>query len=337
MIRAFAGKDTFRSHAAYMATRTEMLRQGPVTVVRDEELTIARMMTVLHGQSLFGDTAAVALEDLTRFTGADGEAVAELLSQVPKTTTVLLWESGTPNERLIVWKAIRAHADAVEMFVPLSERERATWIQQAVQERGARIEPAATEHLARTGGEDLWRLSNEIEKLCLFAADRPITADDVDRVGRLVKSADPFLTVRAIVAGRQQEAIGRLVDARRQGEDPRLLFSLVVREVRLLCIVRDALDRSRSFQSWTLARDLHIPHTAVEALRATAERTTSRQLRTLFDRLIISLHALNTGRAEPEDLLDYLVMQGSGIDARTENIPARSAVGRGVNASRARR
>ena len=50
----------------------------------------------------------------------------------------------------------------------------------------------------------------------------------------------------------------------------------------------------------------------VEGLMSSAQKTTTAKLKRLFDQLVVSLYALNSGRAEADDVLDSLALNSVG-------------------------
>lgn len=311
MLTIFSGDDTFRSRAAFRAARAQAAAaaRAPVTLLRDEALTPTTLEEALAGQTLFGASPPVAVERLTRFTGDAAGAVARTLQAAPRNRTLLVWEEGVPPANGIVWRALVRLADAKAEFVPLSPRATLAWIRTRLQESRCTIEPAAAERLLGACGADLACLASELEKLVLAVEDGVITAAHVDALTPARVAADIFVTIRALAHGTGEEALRLLTAHARSGEEPRRIFSLVLREVRHLLRIRDGLDRGERLSPWGLARELRIPSTAAGALLRSARGTTTATVRDLFDRLVVAAYHLNTGRAEADEVLGTLALQ----------------------------
>ncbi len=309
MIRVFAGEDTYRSRMAYLAALQEARPRGPVTVLRDETLTVDRLAASLQGPTLFGTVPTVAVEEFTTFTGAEADTVVGLLNRLPSAVALLAWERGVLPERSKVVKAFHAHGAHIDTFTPLTFRERARWVDETVRARGGDIRRDAIDALVRACGSDLWTISAEVEKLCLFARGRTIEAADVATLTIAAIDADLFATVRALATGEGARALELLARHRAHGDDPRLVLSVAIREVRTLLLIRDRLDRGGRPTPWTIAREHHLPAAVADVLLRAARDSSATHLRSLFDRLVVSLYALNTGRAEPDDVLDSVAFQ----------------------------
>lgn len=311
MLHVFYGTDTFRSREAYVAARAKAADAAgtPCRVLRDEELTVAAVTEALEAQSLFGSTVPLVVERLTSFTGDDAERVVEALRRAPKERTVLVWEDGTPPVNGIVWRTLRAVAKTCTVFDPLSESAVHAWIDQRAQATGRKLEPAAVQRLLTACDGSLWCVAAELDKLMLLRSRGTIAVADVDEaVSGGVPAADLFTTVRALVGGDGRAALQHLVAYERSGEDPRRLFFLVVRDVQRLLQVRAALDRGEPLNVWGLARDFRLPRDAAAHLLAVAHKTTTRALRTLFDRCVVAYYHLNQGRAEAAEVLESLAL-----------------------------
>jgi DNA polymerase III subunit delta len=311
VLTVFAGEDTFRSREAYLTARADAKTRGDIRVLRDDMLSVAELTQVLSGSPLFGGTPAVAVEGLTAFTGQSGERVAHLLESLPPARVVLAWESGVPDGRTLVWKALKKNAENVRMYDALPEAGTTQWVEERVCAGGGTILRPAVTALLHTCGTDLWTLAAEIEKLLLAAGGRAIAPGDVAEfcVGR--SEVNVFATVRALAAGDGRASLRALSAHRARGDDGRLILSLLVREVRNLLVIRDLLDRRRALTPSAVSSLLRVPGFVGEMLLQTARRLASPHLRTLFDRLVVSLYALNTGRAEPDDVLDSLALHHS--------------------------
>ena len=95
----------------------------------------------------------------------------------------------------------------VRVFAPLRGNDLTGWIGQTVHERGGRMDNAAQRALADAHGSNLWALSNEIDKLLLYAGpDRPITAEDVSSMTGATREENIFAMVDDVIERRYPRA-----------------------------------------------------------------------------------------------------------------------------------
>lgn len=309
MISVFTGEDTYRSHAAYIRARVEAEKKNGLKVLRDENLTEDNLAASLRGQTLFGEAPAIAVEGATVFTGQRAENIIGIIAGAKTNTNILFWEKGKPEVRLKVWGFLKKNAEQWENFDLLSGQELGAWINKNVQEKGGKINPAAIAVLDRYCGSNLWTLTSEIEKLLLYVQGKEIQVQDVNEITPASSEFNIFSTVRAFTVGDGKTAIKNLVASRKAGEDSRPILSLATREVRAMLAIRDLLDQRLPVKAYQLASEIGVPGFVIEALLRQANSTTTVKTKRLFDQLVVSLYALNNGKAEPDDVLDSIAFQ----------------------------
>lgn len=305
----FAGEDTYRSREAYLKAREEAKQKNGLTILRDEQLTEESLSNALAGQTLFGTSPSLAVEGLARFTGDKADNVLHILETAPGSIEMYIWEGAKPDVRLKIWGYLRKHATAFNLYAPLMPQEVRKIAVEKIKEHGAKISDSALQLLIQACGTNLWQLENEIGKLELMALGREITREDVLAITPIKTEINVFSVVRAISIGDGKNAVKNLVQSRKQGEDPRFILSQAIREVRALLAIRDLLDRHQRVNALQLAAQVGVRDFVVESLVGTAQKTTLVKLQRLFDQLVVSLYALNSGRAEAEDVLDSMALQ----------------------------
>ena len=219
-----------------------------------------------------------------------------------------VWEGAKPDVRLKIWGYLRKHATAFNLYAPLMPQEVRKIAVEKIKEHGAKISDSALQLLVSACGTNLWQLENEIGKLELATLGREITREDVLKITPVETEINVFSVVRALSIGDGRNAIKNLVQSRQQGEDPRFILSQVIREVRALLAIRDLLDRRQRVNSAQLATQVGVRDFVIEGLVGSAQKTTTVKLRRLFDQLVVSLYALNSGRAEADDVLDSIAL-----------------------------
>jgi DNA polymerase-3 subunit delta len=114
-------------------------------------------------------------------------------------------------------------------------------------ERARRLEAdlggKAAARLREVTGEDTRLADQELRKLAAYTnGERPISESDVERLTPAHAEGDVFAMVDS-VGGRDAAVAMRLLEHLLEEEDPRYVFTMIVRQFRLLLLARDALDR----------------------------------------------------------------------------------------------
>ena len=236
---------------------------------------------------------------------ADGwQALAEAIPQMPG-TTLLIMADGQLSGNNPLLRQFRQVCDTEELSAPRGE-QLARWIKQSAEARGAAIGPAAIRSLADLVGGDLWTLDQELEKLSLYAAGREIDEGDVRLMVSQVREASIFEAVDAMIDGRPQVALRLLAQLRDDGRDPLYIIAMVERQLRLLALARDSMERrlppDEMKRAMGTSSDFVVRKTTEQA-----RRHSSKDIAWRYDRLLEADLAIKQGRLAPDLALELLV------------------------------
>ena len=236
---------------------------------------------------------------------ADGwQALADAIPQMPDTTLLLL-SDGTLNANNPLLRQLRPVCSVEELTAPRGE-QLARWIKETAEARGAAVSPAAIRSLADLVGGDLWTLDGELEKLSLYAAGREIGEQDVQLMVSQVREASIFEAVDAMVEGRPQAALRLLAQIRDDGREPLYIIAMVERQLRLLALARDSIDRgvpqNEQKRALGTSSDFVVRKTMDQARRHSRQDIAWR-----YDRLLEADLSIKQGRVDPDLALELLV------------------------------
>jgi DNA polymerase-3 subunit delta len=164
---------------------------------------------------MMADRRVVVVRDADKLTGRDPELVASYVER-PSPTTSLVLAGTKPDFRRKPFLTVRREGGAFE-FRPLQEDALVSWIAAQVARTGRRITPGGSALLAAFVGSSLRDLTNEIDKLFIFAGERKeITEDDVSAVAGMSREFSVFELQKAIGGRRTARAVAimeRMLDA----------------------------------------------------------------------------------------------------------------------------
>ena len=169
------------------------------------------------------------------------DQLAQAVSSIPE-TTLLIFVDGPVSEGNPVLQTLQPIAQVQNLQAPSGEAL-ARWIKSTAQEKGASLSPPAIAHLADQVGSDLRTLDQELEKLALYCWGRTVEESDVTALVSHAREANIFAAVDAMVEGRQGQALNLLQQLRQDGRDPSYIIAMVERQLRMLALARDAIDR----------------------------------------------------------------------------------------------
>jgi len=181
------------------------------------------------------------------------------------------------------------------------------WVIERARAYGATIEATAAGRLREVTGEDTRTADQELRKLAAYVdGARPIGVEDLRRLTPFRAEADIFAMVESVGGRDGRRAIG-LVRTLLETEDPRYVFSMIVRQFRLLLLARDALDRGR-IPRQVLGEPPHrLPGFVADKVARQATGFRMEQLADIYRQLLALDIASKTGHADLGTALETLV------------------------------
>ncbi|MDO8639465.1 MAG: DNA polymerase III subunit delta [bacterium] len=211
----------------------------------------------------------------------------------------------------------------VQQFDFLEGEKLKNWLRKEFEKYNAEISPEAEKKLLDFIGNDLWQLSNEIQKLVNFksgssfnivSAPAKNTGDkttvDSKDVELLVKSkieTDIFQTIDAIAKKDKRKAFSLLHKHLEKGEKPFYLLSMISFQFRNLLIVKDLIEKNTPYYSITQKSRLH-PFVVRKSFEQ-AGKFSLQELKKIYQKILeVDLH-IKTGKVTQEVGLDLLISE----------------------------
>lgn len=192
-----------------------------------------------------------------------------------------------------------------QKFDPLSPAQLDAWLKKQIEAKKIRIEPMARDMLLNYAGDDLWRLSNELDKLANFKKDKDIIVKDVNLMVRPKIETDIFKTIDALAQKDKKLALNLLRKHLKNGDSPIYLLSMINFQFRNLLIVRDLIERKNSYTAIAKKSGLH-PFVAQKSYYQAARFTLS-ELKKIYQKIFQVDCDIKTGKIDQEIALDFLV------------------------------
>ncbi|MQF69661.1 DNA polymerase III subunit delta [SAR202 cluster bacterium AD-804-J14_MRT_500m] len=240
--------------------------------------------------------------DPKRFSGWDG--IVDVIQELPPTTSLVFVDGVVrPDNKLLA--LIKPHA--VVRTLPTPKRdELSRWVRDRVRMRATKITPGAVQLLSHHIGPNLRLLDLELEKLSLFASDRPIEERDVEELVPQVRDISIFVAVDAILEGRSGTALLALSQLRRSGANLSYILAMVARQLRLITLAKEMLSSGMATRE--LGSRLEIR--AEFALKKTIEQAkkfTWERLKILYESLLEMDLAVKEGRMAEDIAIELMV------------------------------
>lgn len=198
----------------------------------------------------------------------------------------------------------------VRRFPLLKRDELIRWVEQrvALQSKNG-ISKKAVDLMVRLVGNDLWTMSNEIDKVVLFTGGRSIEEADVKAVVSHAQEANIFNMIDAIMESRVSVAQELLQELFIQGMEPAYILVMLARQVRIIFQVREMRDRGLSRGVIQTKLGLTSDFVLRKAWEQ-ADKYSPARLIQVYHKLLEADIAIKTGKYHtPELVLDILVAE----------------------------
>jgi DNA polymerase-3 subunit delta len=233
------------------------------------------------------------------------KAFADYLSNLPESTVLVMIDGGVKSTNPLL-KQLSAKAK-VKNFPLLKGDKLVPWIGKEVAAQGATMSPQAVELLARLVGGNLWVMTNEINKLALFASGRRIEVEDIKAIVTSAQEANVFAMVDAILDFRAGVAEQLLEQLLNRGASPAYLLTMLSRQVRL--IVRAGELRRQRQSEAEIQNRLGLASFALRRTLEQAQRYSLERLKQVYDKLLQADLSIKMGKYDGELALNLLIAE----------------------------
>jgi DNA polymerase-3 subunit delta len=317
MILFLYGKDTFRSRQR-MKQLIEKFKNdrdpagyNTVRIDAAAERHPERVLGEILAMPFLAEKRMVVVESLlsSKHTQLHKDVLARIEAQaMPEATIAVFWEGADAFkgkdasalcERLMTEKY-------AQRFDELSGVKYAGWIAAEIASRGGAAEQDAVAYLAAHTA-DSWQANSLIDQLISWRAGAAIRREDVEIFLDKREEDNIFALVDAVIGGQAREAYARLKEYYRKGEDAYSLLPLLLRQSRILLLLRDVYDREDAMGSAEIAQKLALHPFVVKKTLPLVKRTEMREFVRLHEDLLALDIGAKTGRADANTLLYALI------------------------------
>ncbi len=260
----------------------------------------------INNLSLFAERKIVVLNNLFE----DPESKKKFLEVaggfVKTKDIILISQPGEVNKRDGLYKFLIKKAK-VYRFSEIKGLGLKKWLKTEVERQGTLISPKALGILIVYTGGDLWRLSNEIQKLVSFKNQKEITSEDVKLHVKPQIETDIFKTIDAIAQRNKKQALQLLRQHLDKGDMPLYLFTMINFQFRNLLLVRDLMGRQKSFDE--ILKQLSMHPFVIRKSYFQAKYFSLQELKKIYQRIFQLDFQIKIGKIKPDIALELFIAQ----------------------------
>jgi DNA polymerase-3 subunit delta len=282
-----------------------------------EEVDGAEIATVANTMPMLGGRRALVVKRATALVEKD-EVLPKYLDDPAPYTVLILDLSKKPDQRRKAWKHAEKHATVVTCEAP-KPIELENWVAEQARSRNLKLGREGIRYLIAEFGGDMRRLSNELEKLSLYALGDRLDLETIATVLGRGRAQSIFKFVDAVGAGETGSALRQLSRLMEEGEPALRILALLDRLVGQLRIAKEA-GGGRS-----LASLLGIPPFAAKNVAENARRFDAARLESAVRMVSEADRTLKSSRLPDRLVLETLVIslcrgEGGGGEAATAQL-----------------
>jgi len=284
--------------------------EAPLKVVQEsQEVGLAEFLAQARMAPLWGSGQLLVLRRVDAYPAAVLKAILDYLEHPAPRSWIVLMAEGLKARDLgkhAVWSRLQEQEAALG-FWRLREGELYQWLGREAQALGKSLNAAAAQRLVEIAGENLSELSQELNKLALFAGqEKALTPSLVSQLASHSRTYNIFALVDTLgerEALRRLSALDHLLDL---GEAPPKILGMLARQLRLLLRLKEIPPGTAPEAQ---ARSLGVPQSLLKKMAAQAGRFSVQGLRAHLDLLHQADLRLKTSTGDPRLWLEWALLQ----------------------------
>ncbi len=233
-----------------------------------------------------------------------------------KDNIIIFWESGVGSKKKfgkpalagVLTKYLFSLKDVHKQdFELLNVYNLEEWIRSEVVKRGGKTEREAVKYLAILVGNNLWQVSNEINKLLAYKKDEEILTDDI---GLLVKGKfddNIFNLIDALSNKNDKLTVKLLADQLDSGVSESYILSMLIRQFRIFLQIKELIEGNGGLSNFQVASELNIHSFTAQKALAQVRNFNLAELKRIYSQLLELDIQIKTGYTRPEVALDLFV------------------------------
>ena len=231
------------------------------------------------------------------------------------TEVVLLYEQNfVPQRNSSLFRSLKKCGECQE-FKLFGDEELEKWAKKTLKKYQTEIAPEALKQLIRFTGNNLWQLSNEIKKICVFKkfsnnnqTSKEIIKIEIKDIELLVRpkiETNIFKTIDTLAEKKKKQFLILLTEHFKKGDSPIYLLSMFAYHVRNLLIIKSFLEDKKTYTQILKMSKLH-PY-VVKKTTEQAKRFSLNELKKIYKKIFLADLNIKTGKIEPETALNFLI------------------------------
>lgn len=323
MIFFLYGEDNYSSNEKLKQIKEKFVRDVDVSgyniVVLDEKINLEKLSKELSQSGFLVSKKLVVVKNIlgSNISKDLGEYILDYLEKSEKNkdeeNIIVFYENNISSnnknpftgEKLRVFKKLESLKYAQEFKIMTADKIVA-WIVKKFDDNSKIISRKLAQQLFARVGNDFHVLENDINKISNYNKEKEIKEDSVESLCSSFVNDDIFLFCERLGEKKTKEAIDLLNHQFRSGANEIYIFSMIIRQFRILLQIRSAIDEGISPNNIASYVSLH-PFVVKKSIPI-AKIYTIEELKKIYKKLLDLDIRLKSSKLDKKTLLEIFVL-----------------------------
>lgn len=311
MILFFYGEDTFRLKQKIRALKEKFISASlgdtNLAILDGKTISFEEIVRQVLAMPFLSKKRLVIIENFLQSAAKETiDQLSQFLKKVPQSTVLVFSEEGVPDRRTSLFRKLNQPGQAQE-FVLLGGEQLRRWIRKTVEDRQGIIESIALNKLIEYLGNDLWRISNEIDKL--LAYNRKISPESIELLVKPEIQANIFVLIEQAAAKNLGAAIRELYRLLNSNHNELYIWTMIIYQFRNLLIIKDILEKSPRLSRFELSKKTGLHPYVVQKTVILAAKYEESKLKEIYQNLLDFEIKIKTGKMEARVALELVIFR----------------------------
>lgn len=305
------GAEKYLRNQAAKAITEKVLKDSPLREFNETEVSLNdteffHAISNAEQMPMISSRRIVKITEINKLKESDEDLLVRYVER-PAEFSVVIFIADELDKRRRFAKILLDNCVSVE-FGNLSDMELLTWAKGKLKELNAQTDEKALRQIVALVGNNVLKLTNEIEKLVTAALpDSIITYELVEKLVPNSRELSNFELTDFLLNKNRVRALQILNKILNDGAEPLMLLGLIANNFRRLFLakelMRNGVDRKE------VARTIGLPYHKQEDFLATARRADAETLSWSLKRIAEADLAIKTSKATPRMQIEMLVTE----------------------------
>lgn len=299
-------RDLAAKTIADFVLKDSLLREFNETASSLAETDFQQAISAAEQLPMISSRRVLKITDINKLKEADEDALAKYVAN-PADFSVVIFAADELDKRRRFAKTLLDNCVSVE-FTQLSDIELINWAKGKLKELNTQADERVLREIVALVGNNVLRLTNEIEKLAVAALpEKIITFEMVESLVPNSRELSNFELTDYLLNKNRVRALQILKKILDDGAEPLMLLGLIANNFHRLFLAKELMkqgvDRSE------VAKTLKLPYSRQEEFLANARRADAEKLSRDLQRIAAADLNIKTSKATPRLQIEMLVAE----------------------------